>query len=79
MPDDPRRTILARRAKFLAAALATTLPAAACEKDKPKTEDPEARPQACLKTVEGPSDDKHSGKYAPVADTGAPDAKPDAK
>ncbi len=78
MPDDQRRAILARRAKFLAAAIATTLPATACEKDKPKTEEPEARPQACLKTAEGPSDDKHSGQHAPVADAG-PDAKPDAK
>lgn len=74
MPDDPRRTILARRARFLAAALVGVTPIG-CEKDKPKVEDEEARPQACLKVAEG-----GGGKHGPRdagPEVGAPgDASP---
>lgn len=54
-----RRAILARRARFLAAALAATVPAGACKRDPdPEIEADQApggkgtKPQACLKTVE---------------------------
>ncbi len=72
MTDDrTRRAILARRARFLAAAL-TTLPATACDKDKAPI---------------GPDDAGHATTATPTATTedagprdatGTTDARPDA-
>jgi hypothetical protein len=56
--EGTRRAILARRARFLAAALAATFPAEGCDDSakvclKP-TYDDQTEPQACLKTDPGP-------------------------
>ncbi len=75
--SESKKTILARRARFVAAALAAaTLPLAGCEKDKPKKDDDSAEPMACLKVAVEPGGGK-GGKGS--VDAGVPDAAPDKK
>jgi len=73
---DPRKAILARRARFVAAALAAALPVAGCDKKAPKPDDDTVQPQACLKIAVEPGGD---GKHGKTADAGVPDAETDAK
>lgn len=47
-----RKVILERRARFVAAAIAATIPAAGCDKDRPRHEEDVVEPQVCLKIAE---------------------------
>ena len=74
--SESKRAILARRARFVAAALAATLPVAGCEKDKPPKDDESAEPMACLKVAVEPGGGGKGGKGGSEVDAGAPETGP---
>ncbi|MBI2394558.1 MAG: hypothetical protein HYV09_33620 [Deltaproteobacteria bacterium] len=47
-----RKAILERRARFVAAAMAATLPVAGCDKDRPRHDEEVVEPQVCLKIAD---------------------------